>query len=110
MHLIATLAILASGLHGTVTKGPTQPVCRTGQPCSGPAQVTLLFRRTTPTARVYRTRSTTAGVYRVALPAGYYTVTTVEKIWITRNIRPQRIHVRAGHQDTLNFVIDTGIR
>ena len=30
MHLIATLAIVAGGLHGIVMKGPTQPVCRAG--------------------------------------------------------------------------------
>ncbi|HSS72154.1 MAG TPA: hypothetical protein VLK53_01185 [Gaiellaceae bacterium] len=110
MHLIATLAIAAGGLHGIVMKGPTQPVCRVGQPCSAPAQVTLVFRRTGPAPRIFRTRSTTAGAYRIALPAGYYAVTTAEKIGITPNIRPQRVHVRAGHQDALNFRIDTGIR
>ena len=93
MHLIATLAIVASGLHGIVMKGPTQPVCRTG-----------------PAPRLYRTRSTATGAYRITLPAGYYTVTTAEKIGITRNLRPQRVHVRAAHQDALNFHIDTGIR
>jgi hypothetical protein len=107
MQLLATIAILASGLHGTVTKGPTAPVCRVGHPCSAPAQVTLLFRRA---ARIYRARTTTTGVYRVTLPAGYYTVTTVERIGVIRNIRPQRIHVRAGHVDKLDFQIDTGIR
>ena len=54
--------------------------------------------------------STATGAYRIALPAGYYTVVTAEKIGITRNIRPQRVHVRAGHEDALNFRIDTGIR
>jgi len=110
MHLIATLAIIASGLHGTVTRGPTVPVCRAGQPCSAPAQVTLVFRRTGPAPRILRTRSSTTGAYRITLPAGYYTVTTAERIGTTRNIRPQRVHVRAGHQDALNFHIDTGIR
>lgn len=111
MHAIAALLIAVAGLHGTVTKGPTAPVCRVGQPCSAPAQVTLLFRRaTTPAARVYRTRSTTTGTYRITLPAGYYTVTTAERIGITRNIRPLRVHVRAGHNDQVNFQIDTGIR
>ena len=107
MHAIAALAILASGLHGTVMKGPTAPVCRVGVPCSGPAQVTLVFRRP---GHVYRTRSTATGAYRIAVPAGYYTVTTVERIGIFPNIRPQRIHVRAGHNDRLDFRIDTGIR
>jgi hypothetical protein len=110
MHAIAMLVIAVSGLHGTVTKGPTVPVCRAGQPCSAPAQVTLLFRRAVPAARVYRTRSTATGTYRIILPAGYYTVTTVERIGIMRNIRPMRVHVRASHNDLLNFQIDTGIR
>jgi hypothetical protein len=107
VHLIAALAILAGGLHGTVTKGPTMPVCRQGQPCSAPAQVTLLFRRAGRTTRV---RTTSTGVYRIRLAAGYYTVSTVERIGITPNIRPQRVHVRAGHDDRLDFSIDTGIR
>jgi hypothetical protein len=107
MHALAVIAIVLSGLHGTVVKGPTQPVCRVGQPCSAPAQVTLIFRRGT---RTYRARSTPAGVYRITLPAGYYTVTTAERIGIVRNIRPQRIHVRAGYNDKLDFRIDTGIR
>jgi hypothetical protein len=110
MHLLATLAIVVSGLHGTVTKGPTTPVCRQGEPCSGPAQVTLLFRRTGRTPRTYRTRSAATGAYRIALPAGYYTVTTLEQVGIGRKLRPQRVHVRAGHHDRLDFVIDTGIR
>jgi hypothetical protein len=107
MQLLATVAILVGGLHGTVTKGPTAPVCRVGHPCNGPAQVTLVFRRA---ARVYRARSTPTGAYRITLPAGYYTVTTLERIGLTRNLRPQRIHVRAGHVDQLDFQIDTGIR
>ena len=107
MHALATFAIALSGLHGTVIKGPITPVCSVDQPCSAPAQVTLLFRRAD---RVYRTRSSVAGVYRVTLPAGYYTVTTLERIGITRNIRPMRVHVRAGYRDRLDFRIDTGIR
>jgi hypothetical protein len=105
----AFLAIVAtvSGLHGVVTKGPTTPVCRVGQPCSAPAQVTLLFHRGT---RTYRTRSDVQGRYRILLSPGYYTVTTLERIGITRNVRPQKIHVRIAHVDALNFSIDTGIR
>lgn len=107
MHLLATIAIALSGLHGTVTKGPTTPVCREGVPCSAPAQVTLLFQRAGRTTRV---RTTAAGTYRAILVPGYYTVRTAERIGITPNIRPQRVHVRAGHVDRLDFAIDTGIR
>jgi hypothetical protein len=107
MQLLATIAILVSGLHGTVSKGPIVPVCRAGEPCSAPLQVTLVFRRA---AHVYRTRSTANGAYRITLPPGYYAVATLERIGITRNIRPRSIHVRAGHVDKLDFQIDTGIR
>jgi hypothetical protein len=107
MGSLVALAILLSGLHGTVTKGPTVPVCRKGEPCSAPAQVTLLFRRA---GHTYRTRSGANGVYRISLPPGYYTVSTVERIGIIRNIKPHAVHVRRAYNDRLDFSIDTGIR
>ena len=105
------LAIVAavSGFHGFVEKGPTIPVCRAGQPCSAPAQVTLVFRNMR-TARTFRTRSDTQGAYRILLAPGYYTVTTIERIGLARNIRPRAVHVRTAHVDRLDFSIDTGIR
>jgi len=110
VHALAAFAIALTGLHGTVVKGPTAPVCRVGQPCTAPALVTLIFRRTTGAVRVYRTRTSAAGAYRIGLPAGFYTVTTAERIGISRNVRPQRVHVRPGHDDRLDFQIDTGLR
>jgi hypothetical protein len=107
MRFLATLAVVLGGLHGMVTKGPTQPVCRQGEPCSGPAQVTLLFKRR---GHTYRTRSAADGTYRISLPTGIYTVSTVEKIGIYPNIRPTNVKVRARHDDRLDFSIDTGIR
>jgi hypothetical protein len=107
MHLLTTIAIILSGLHGTVTKGPTTPVCREGVPCSAAAQVTLVFRRP---GHVYRARSAPNGRYEIRVPAGYYSVSTVERIGIVRNIRPHAVHVRRGHVDKLDFAIDTGIR
>jgi hypothetical protein len=104
--LFAAVAI-ATGLQGIVTKGPTTPVCRQGEPCSAPAQVTLLFHRG---AHTYRTRSGPGGRYRILLVPGYYTVTTLQRIGIGRNIRPQAVHVRRAHMDRLDFSIDTGIR
>jgi hypothetical protein len=107
MHLLATLAIILSGLQGTVTKGPITPVCREGVPCDAPVQVTLVFRRP---GHVYRTRSAPNGRYQIRLPAGYYSVSTLERIGIRRNIAPRAVHVRRGHVDKLDFTIDTGIR
>jgi hypothetical protein len=107
MGSLVGLAVLLSGFHGIVTKGPTVPVCRAGEPCTAPAQVTLLFRRP---GHTYRTRSTATGAYRITLAPGYYTVSTVEPIGITRNIRPHEVHVRRAHNDRLDFSIDTSIR
>jgi hypothetical protein len=107
MAVMLTAVALAGGLHGVVTKGPTQPVCRQGQSCSVPVHVTLLFRRA---GHTYRTRSGHDGRYRILLAPGYYTVTTLERVGIVRNIRPRTVHVRRGHVDRLNFAIDTGIR
>jgi hypothetical protein len=107
MGSLVALAVLLSGFHGIVTKGPTVPVCRAGEPCSAPAQVTLLFRRA---GHTYRTRSSPTGAYRITLAPGYYTVSTVERIGILRNIRPHAVHVRRAHDDRLDFSIDTGIR
>jgi len=104
--LLAAVAI-ATGLQGVVTKGPITPVCRQGQACSAPAQVTLLFHRA---GHTYRARSGTGGRYRIQLAPGYYTVTTLERIGIRRNIRPTAVHVRRAHMDRLDFSIDTGIR
>ena len=50
------------------------------------------------------------GRYRIVLPAGYYDVTTVERVGIGRNIRPRAVHVRIGRDDRMNFSLDTGIR
>jgi hypothetical protein len=107
MRALLALATVVSGLQGFVYKGPTHPVCRVGEPCTAPVQVTLLFRRA---GHLYRTRSSRTGHYRILLTAGYYTVTTLERIGIARNIRPIAVHVRAGHVDRLDFSIDTGIR
>ncbi len=104
--LLAVLAAV-SGFHGTITKGPTRPVCRVGEQCTAPARVTLLFRRA---GHTYRTRSGADGRYRIALAPGYYSVTTLERVGPTRNIRPHAVHVRAAHVDRLDFSIDTGIR
>ncbi|PWU25281.1 MAG: hypothetical protein C5B48_02115 [Candidatus Rokuibacteriota bacterium] len=100
------------GLYGAVEKGPIRPVCAVGQPCDGPAQVTLLFSRTTQSGALvrYAARSKATGSYRIALPAGYYDVTTKERVGVGRKIKPQRVHVRSGRWDKIDFFIDTGIR
>jgi len=104
----ATASLPPNGLYGIVKKGPIAPVCRPGVPCDAPVQVTLVFSRSG--SDVARARSSAEGRYRIRLPAGYYSVRTVERIGIDRNIRPRNVHVRLGHVDRLDFSIDTGIR
>ena len=103
----ASATTLSGGLYGVVTKGPIMPVCRNDVPCDAPAQVTLLFMRGTTV--VARGRSAADGRYRIAIPPGYYAVKTQPRIGFGA-IRPLNVHVRAGHFDRLNFLVDTGIR
>jgi hypothetical protein len=105
-----------SGLHGVVKKGPIKPVCRAGEPCDAPAQVTLTFSSTTATNAgamltfTTKLRTDKHGRYRVALPPGFYTVSTGRVSTIGKPIKPHAVHVRSGHWDRINFFIDTGIR
>lgn len=96
-----------SGLHGYVEKGPITPVCRAAEPCTGPAAgVVLTFARAGATK--VRVRASAVGFYRIRLRAGYYAVTSgadFDKIpW------PAKVKVRLGHDDRLDFFIDTGIQ
>jgi hypothetical protein len=113
---LATLAIasatsasatVVSGLQGVVYKGPIRPVCSVEEPCDAPTHVTLIFTRYGKSVRV---PSAANGRYRALLVPGIYRVTTLERIGISRNIRPQNVKVRRGHVDRLDFFIDTGIR
>jgi hypothetical protein len=98
----------ASGLYGTVTKGPITPVCRAEVPCSGPAaRLTLVFRR--GTTAIARIRTTEAGRYRVRLAPGVYTVRTNAKPFGTIPA-PARVRVDYNRFRRVNFAIDTGIR
>jgi hypothetical protein len=90
-------------------RGPTQPVCQVGQPCSAPAARTrLLFARSGHAAT--QTRTDIRGRYSVRLAPGVYTVSVVPAPSIGRGIRPMRVHVAAGVLGHLDFFIDTGIR
>jgi hypothetical protein len=105
-----------SGLYGTVRKGPIMPVCSVDKPCDAPAQVTLVFTKTSPDGTVLQPthkrvfRSTELGKYKVALDPGYYSVRSTVKIGLTKAPKPHEVHVRAGHWDKINLFFDTGIR
>ena len=107
---VATLAAASgagattrSGLHGLVSRGPITPMCVAEQPCDAPAPgVTLVFVRAGHDA--VRTRTSSAGTYRVVLAPGVYTVTSGARM------EPVSARVVAGRFRTVDFSIDTGIR
>jgi hypothetical protein len=103
----ASASPLRTGLHGYVEKGPITPVCRSDIPCSGPAVgVMLTFTRADGTS--VRVKTGARGYYRVVLRGAIYRVTTDYRR--DRNPFPARIKVRAGHDDRLDFFLDTGIQ
>jgi hypothetical protein len=103
MHVLAIGLVL---LHGVVMRGPTQPVCEIGTPCSAPApHVKLVFHR--PGVDLVATTDA-RGRYSVRLRRGTYTVRIAQKPSIGRGLEPTRIVVRAAM--AADFNIDTGIR
>jgi len=122
VKLVATLLVAAlvgvasaqaagyrSGLRGTVTRGPTSPVCVAEQPCSGPAvHLTLLFWRDGRV--VARTTTDLIGKYRIALPPARYRVSRTTAPNVGRGLEPVLVRVTSGHYTTVDFSIDTGIR
>ena len=98
-----------SGLHGVVMRGPTQPVCVQGVPCSEPAAgVTLRFVGHHHVAARARVRKN--GTYSVRLAPGIYTVLSAPRSSIGTGVRPHRVRVSIGPPRQLDFFIDTGIR
>src|SRR5262249_9642012 len=83
----------ASGLHGTVMRGPIAPVCRKGVPCAKPAaRVVVRFELGD---RIVATAKTDAkGRYKVVLGAGDYSVRVPRKFG--KSITPQRAVVRTA--------------
>lgn len=97
----------ASGLSGTVTRGPISPVCREGVPCSAPAkQVVVQFSRGDRV--VGQAKTDAEGRYRIALQAGSYSVRTPRRFGAS--ISPTQAVVRTGVVRRFDLSIDTGIR
>jgi hypothetical protein len=103
MHLLAIALVV---VHGVVMRGPTQPVCEIGTPCSAPAaHVKLVFHR--PGVDL-ATTTDAQGRYSVRLRRGTYTVRITPRPQIGRGVEPTSIVVRAPMR--ADFSIDTGIR
>jgi hypothetical protein len=115
--LLAVFAILAlapaissasgvrSGVHGSVRRGPTQPVCQVGTPCSAPAaRVRLTFSRGAVARHV---RTDERGRYSIRLAPGRYAVRVSGASF---GYSPRKVTVRRGQMSLLNVRIDTGLR
>lgn len=108
MSALLALVLLVSGLHGIVTRGPTQPVCRIGTPCTKPAVGALLvFSQDGRVAA--RVRTGTGGRYSVRLRPGVYAV-RLSPVPRIGGIRPREVHVADRVFARVDFSIDTGIR
>lgn len=109
MRTLLAVLTAVGGLHGTVSRGPTAPVCRVNVPCSAPAvgAVLVFSRRGQVAARV---RAGVGGRYSVQLEPGYYTVAIGAVSRVGFGLRPNRVHVAAGVDAKLDFSVDTGIR
>ena len=103
----SSATVTGAGLIGTVIRGPTSPVCRTGQSCSKPAAKTLLLltRNGRPALRI---RTDARGGYRASLEPGTYRVTIPRHEGMA--ILPRSAIVAAGRTRRVDFRIDTGIR
>jgi hypothetical protein len=66
-------ARLDSGVRGTVTVGPTTPVCIVDTPCSRPYETTVGIRNLR-TRRLRQVRSDENGRFRARLRAGRYRI------------------------------------
>ena len=111
LALVLSVAVASgasrSGLHGVVLIDPAYPVCKVGLPCTRPAKnVWLVFLRHGHTAR---TRTGDDGRYRIALPAGAYTVTSPNHL-AGRGLTPGRVMVRTSVYRRVSFRLDVGIR
>jgi hypothetical protein len=65
---------LATGLEGTVTRGPITPVCVVGVPCDAPFAAGFTVRQGPIPVAVAHFQSDSAGHYSVLLVPGTYTV------------------------------------
>jgi hypothetical protein len=106
MHVLLTALVL---LHGTITRGPTTPVCQVGKPCTAPmAGAVLVFTRNSRV--VARVRSDSRGRYSVRLRLGTYTVSMGVRPKVGSGVKPQTIRLARAVPTRIDFFVDTGIR
>ena len=96
------------GIEGSVTAGPTCPVEIQGSPCP-PSLWTGTVRATAADGTTHETETDTAGLYRLALEPGTYTVVPVVDGAGPPTAKPATVTVGDAMQ-RLDLQVDTGIR
>lgn len=98
----------ATGLSGTVRRGPIQPVCVEGEPCDAAAPgVRLAIWRSGAVVAVVRTSA--RGTFRVPLRPGVYVVRLTARPAVG-GLAPVTVRVRPTGFTRVALEIDTGIR
>ena len=95
-----------TGLEGTVTLGPTQPVCQEGEPCEAPLQAQFTLRRDGRV--VSRFASDSSGHFPVYAAPGTYTVVPAQPVGI--GVQTPEVIVQQRGLTHINLSFDTGIR
>jgi hypothetical protein len=95
-----------SGISGVVLEGPTCPVERAANPC--PDRPLSADLDVSGTAGTFHVRSGSDGRFRVAVPAGSYTIRAAATGPPT--LRPVEVTVRAHSFTSVTLTFDSGIR
>jgi hypothetical protein len=97
-----------SGVKGTVTKGPTLPVCKVGEPCTAPYATTVGIRNLR-TKRLKRVRTNSEGRFRARLRPGRYRLRPASGHPFPR-CQPATVRVRRHRFKRVSLSCDTAIR
>jgi hypothetical protein len=95
-------------IHGTATVGPTQPVCREGEPCTEPYSGPLALVRASD-GKAVRSFTASNGTFQVEAAPGAYAIRhAAAKSWPTCS--SPDFTVQAGATTEVPVDCDTGIR
>jgi hypothetical protein len=94
---------------GTVSAGPISPVARVGHPNTRPVPgASVEAQRGSKVVATARTDG--AGHYELKLQPGTYEIRAISDGYPFARPQPKVVTVFAGQPETVDFVLDTGIR
>ena len=102
-------SLAATGLTGTVLRGPITPVCRVNVPCDAPFSASFDVRR--DSVRVATFHSNADGTFTVALPPGTYLVVPASDApLMNASMQAKTVTVGSVGLTEVHLLFDTGIR